>query len=288
MPAEVVGPAVVLRSVARLSGAILLAAVAAAGIAYALGVARTDTWESTAKIAFIEDTRFDYVDAERDRLIGHIEDQVNEHRSSPDVAEIRFDRPSRETFFDVIVRTTDPDGSADLANELAEAIVESDRSIRMEPIDREISARRAQLVVLEDQITELEDEMESERTREAFAEANRYEGDAEQLEELTIELRQAQDATFLAARFRNRLDIDRSENEQRLLELEIDRAIVEAEVRVVRPALVPKEDVGPGAWTLALIAGAATVALGAVMAALIAPSRSRSSGSHSSSDVPDG
>jgi hypothetical protein len=268
MQTELAGPREVGPRVVRRGAILIGAALLAATVGYVISAAGTDTWEATAKVAFIEDTRFDYLDAERDRLVGLVEGQAQELRSQSDVHDIIFDRPDRETFIDVVVTSTEPSLSRDVANELAELTVESDRSVRLVPIERELAARTIQLPEIDSRITALELEMQLETEREAFAEANRYEGDAEQLERLTIQLRDAQDSFFLATRFRNRLDVDRAETEQRIVQLELDRDLIDAELRVVRPALLPEEPAGMSSSSVAVIVGISTLALGAIVLAI--------------------
>lgn len=265
---ELRGPGHVLGFLWRRAAVIVLVAAVIAGLAFAYRSSQTDEYESVAKIAFVEDTRFDYVQAERDRLVGLVEEFVAQELDSGTVSSIEFFRPDRETFFDVVVRSTDPERSRDVANDVAARIVAADRQLRTESLATELAARSAQLTEIEDELADLDEEIAAQAEREAFAEANRFAGDLDDIERLTIELREAQDRLFLAVRYRNAAVESQIRTRDRITELEIDLDITEAETRVVRPALLPTEAAQPGPVTVAFIAGLSTLALCALGFAL--------------------
>lgn len=271
---ELTRPADTMRRLARRTPVLLLLAVVAGGAAYGVRTAMSESFESVAKIAFVEDTRFDYVEAERDRLVGLVDEQVLALLRDDEIDDITFDRPNRETFLDVVVRADDGARARDVAAELADRIVAEDRAVRSESFTNELDARLLQLADIAAELVEQQDEIAEEGEREAFAEANRFEGDTEQVEELTIVLREAQDRLFLATRYRNALLEQQIDVEERIAELEVALAATEAETRVVRPALVPTSPVGPTPATLGFIVAVAVFALGAVASVLVDHERS--------------
>ena len=231
-------------------------------------------YESTAKIAFIEDTQFDYVDAERDRLIGLVDTDAVLDR--PGVLAIDFDRPDTVTFFDTTVSATSAQVAADTANAVADRIVAGDLALRRAPIDAELAVLADQLAEIASEVDALEAAIAADVAREAFAEANRFEGDADQLERLTIDLREAQDALFLNQRIRNSLADYEIQAERRVAELEAELSGTVADTRVVEPARVPDErsDVSPARG--ALLAALAVLGVGGIGLAVVAPGRARS------------
>ena len=254
----------ILAVLVALAAAIAFAAVGRGGAEY----------EATAKIAFIEDTQFDYVDAERDRLIGLVD--LDEVLARPGVIDVEFDRPDTVTFFDITVTADTADTAADTADDVAEEIVAGDLELRRAPIEAERDVLSDQLDEIASRIAELEAAIAADVEREAFAEANRFEGDADQLERLTIELRQAQDSLFVNQRLRNSLDDYRIRAEERLAELDAELARTTAETRVVEPARIPTERADLSGTTAALLAGLAVLGLGGVGLAIgAAPARAR-------------
>ncbi len=222
----------------RGAGAVAILAVLAALIGAWAGGRGNAEYEATAKLAFIEDTRFDYVDAERDRLIGIVDGGDGQAILARDgVIEVDYERPDAVTFLDVIVTATSAELAAGTANDLAELIVAGDLELRLKPLQAEMAVLNSQLTDIDAEIRLLEAEIAEHTATEAFAEANRFEGDAAQLEQLTVELRQAQDALFVAVRERNSLDAYRLDAENRLAGLEADIAGATADTRLVDPAV---------------------------------------------------
>lgn len=262
------GPRHILTKLVRRAIAITAVAAIAATLAFLFESNSVDEYESVARVAFVEDTRFDYLQAERDRLVGFVEDFVAGELLDEDIVGVDFIRPDRETFIDVIVRGTDPEVTRDLANSIADRIVLADRGVRTESISAELSARRVQLKDMDDQLAVLAEEIAVQSEREAFAEANRFEGDASDVERLTIQLRTAQDRLFLAVRYRNSVVDSQLRTADRIDELEIALDLTEAETRVVRPALPASEPLGPAPVTVAFIAGMAALALGVLVVAV--------------------
>lgn len=264
-------PTLVMRHVVKRAGVLVAIALVVGAIAFVIRTSADDQWEATAKVAFVEDTRFDYVEAERDRLVGLVDERTQTLLAADDVLSITFDRPNRETFLDVVVRAHDPSRASDVANELADRIVAADRDVRSASLTIELEARIAQLADIDADLREQQEQIAEQTEREAFAEANRFEGDTAQVEALTIELRTAQDALFLAIRDRNALSTRKVVVEDRLAELEVLLATTEAETRVVRPALVPQSPSGPSALTVAFVAAVSALAIGALVLALAFP-----------------
>lgn len=243
-------------------------AAAAAAVGFVLQSSSAEQYESVAKVAFVEDTRFDYLQAERDRLVGFVEDFVAAELLDDRIVSVDFFRPDRETFIDVVVRGTDARATRDLANAIADRIVLADRGVRTQSISAELSARIDQLADIDDQLAALADEIAEQSEREAFAEANRFEGDVDDVERLTIQLRDAQDRLFLAIRYRNSVVESQLRTSDRIDELQISLDITEAETRVVRPALLASEPVGPTPLVVAFIAGISAFAMCALVVAL--------------------
>ena len=257
--------------------AVLVLAVLAGLIGAVAGGRGDAEYEATAKLAFIEDTRFDYVDAERDRLIGIVGGVDGQAILARDgLLEVEYVRPDAVTFLDVIVRATSPALAADTANDLAELIVEGDLELRLTPLRAELDVLNAQLTDIDMEIRLLEAEIAKHTATEAFAEANRFEGDAAQLEQLTIELREAQDALFVAVRERNALDTYRLDAETRIAGLEADIAGATAETRLVDPAVPDGSRSDVTASEGAIIGGLAALGLGAVVLAVARTGRTES------------
>lgn len=243
-------------------------ALGAAGVAFIVRSAMDENWESVAKVAFVEDTRFDYVEAERDRLVGLVEGQAVALVETEEIEHIEFFRPNRETFLDVEVVGSDRAAVLDTSNELADLIVAGDRAIRREGIDLELATRTAQLLDIDAEIALLEAEITEQAEREGVAEANRFLGGPDQTEHLTVELRDAQDQLYLATRYRNALIDRRIAANDRIAELDVQLKVVPADTRVVRPALLGDTPVGPTPLTAAVVAGVSVLALGALVLAL--------------------
>jgi uncharacterized protein involved in exopolysaccharide biosynthesis len=242
---------------------IFVAALVVAAATYAIESSRTEQFEATAKIQFVEDTRFDYVDAERDRLVGYASSTDAQGLVNAEgVVSVEYVRPSRETFFDVVVRATDPELAASTANGLAYIIVDAELAAGRERFDREIAALVARNADIEEEMAELQDEVDEASAREAFAEANRFTGDPESVERLTIELRDAQSSLFLMRRFQNRLGVVRDEALIRIGELEVQRSARIAATSVVQPAVAPSDPTAPNPEMAAAVAGSAVATLG--------------------------
>lgn len=255
----------------------IVAALAVGAIAFAVGAVRDDIYESTAKIAFVDETRFDYVDAERDRLVGIANSEAGRAiTQTAGVREVDYVRPSREEFLDISVRANDPNTASRVANELADLIVAGDLQFQLDPINAELDARRASADAMNSSIAALETEIDTQTKREAFAEANRFADDAASLERLTIELRDAQDALFLAIRERNALLSTQAENSEIIAQLEIEKAAAPERIRVVIPAVEPEDVVPPSPLQLALLAAAAAATIVVAGQLLWAPVRAQS------------
>lgn len=267
---ELATPKQVITRIGRHLAIVVAVAVLGAAIAFVVRRAMADEWESVAKVAFVEDTRFDYVEAERDRLVGFVEERSAAFRSTEEIDRIEFVRPNRETFIDVEVVGSDAAAVADAANELAGLIVAGDRAVRRESLEIEMAARREQLALIEAEIVTKQDEIADQTEREAFAEANRFLDGPDEVERLTVELRDAQDQLFLATRYRNALLERQVEAMDRIAELDVQLDVVESETRVVRPALVAQTPIGPSPATAAFIAGVSLFFFGVLLLALFA------------------
>lgn len=254
-------------------------ALVVGAVGFAVASMGEPEFSSTAKVAFIEDTRFDYADAERDRLIGHAEGPDGaEITSRPEISAVDYVRPADETFLDVTVTADDPALAAGAANELATLIVARDLELRLEPLVAETAVLERQITDLEGRIAALEDRIAAATQVEAAAEASRFEGSPDDLERLTIELREAQDSLFVDIRERNSLDDYRVRAERRLDEIESDTAGARARTAVVRPGVEPTErsDIPP--WRVALIGALATLGLSAAALLSVRDRRPRTAG----------
>lgn len=249
---------------------VVVLAIAAAAIAFVVRRGMSEDWESVAKVAFVEDTRFDYVEAERDRLVGFVEDRAAAFLATEEIESIEFFRPNRETFLDVEVVGSDAALVADASNELAELIVAGDQAVRREIVEIELRVQTTQLAEIDGEIVAMQNEIVDQAEREAFAEANRFLDGPEQVEELTVELREAQDQLYLATRYRNALVERQVEATGRIAELDVQLEVVQSETRVVRAALLAETPVGPTPATAALFAGVSMLALGALFLAFAA------------------
>lgn len=267
---ELSTPKQVVSRIGRRLVLVLTLAVVAAAIAFVVRRGMSEDWESVAKVAFVEDTRFDYVEAERDRLVGYVEERTAALLLTDEIERVEFVRPNRETFIDVEVVGGNAAVVADAANELAELIVEGDQAVRREFLEIEMAARTDQLVQIDAEIVAKQDEIADQAEREAFAEANRFLDGPDEVERLTVELREAQDQLFLATRYRNALLERQVEVTDRIAELDVQLDVVQSETRVVRPALIAETPVGPTPATAALIAGVSVFFLGILLLALFA------------------
>lgn len=271
------GPQAVLSYVMRRVGLLVVVALIAAAAAYLISSAREPRFSATAKIAFVEDTRFDYVDAERDRLIGFAESVDGREITARDgIVSVDFERPSLETFFDVEVHARSAELAAVVANDLADVIVAGDLALRVEPIDREAEALADRNLILDAQIAELDESIATSTQAEAFAESVRFSSDPATLASLTIELRESQDARNVAIREKNQLQELRGESVVRIAELEAERTGVVASTRIVRPALESSSPEGPSASLVAVLAALGVFVIGATGLCLAAPYSARS------------
>ena len=177
------------------------------------------------------------------------------------IESLEFVRPDEQTFLDVEVTAKSAELAQATANELAVEMVEGDRAFRSTPLIARQSALTTLLTELDVDLAALDATIATATSQEAFAEANRFGTDAETLERLTVELRQAQDSRSVNVRRRNILGDFRERSAVELVDVELELETLTSSTRVVRRAVLPTTPDGASPDVVAL----AAFALGALV-----------------------